>query len=94
MSGWPDSSILDEVTERLRGLHTRVEAACRRANRDPAEVTLVGACKRQPIERIAAAVQGGLAELGQNYMYKRPIPFAPNSKPCSPSAIFRCPAGA
>ena len=68
MSGWPDSSILDEVTERLRGLHTRVEAACRRANRDPAEVTLVGACKRQPIERIAAAVQGGLAELGQNYV--------------------------
>ena len=68
MRGWPDSRVLEEVAERLSGLQTRIAAACRRANREPAEVTLVGACKRQPIERIAAAVDAGLAELGQNYV--------------------------
>jgi pyridoxal phosphate enzyme (YggS family) len=68
VSAWPNSKILEEVAERLKGLQTRVEAACLRANRDPAEVTLVGACKRQPIERIAAAINAGLVELGPNYV--------------------------
>jgi len=68
VSDWPNSRILEEVADRLNGLQSRVKAACARANRDPEEITLVGACKRQPIERIAAAVDAGLAELGQNYV--------------------------
>ena len=68
MSDWPNARILEEVADRLNGLQSRVKAACARANRDPEEITLVGACKRQPIERIAAAVDAGLAELGQNYV--------------------------
>ena len=68
MSGWPDPGTLEEVAERLKGLQSRVQKACERANRDPAEVTLVGACKRQPLDRIAAAVNAGVRELGQNYV--------------------------
>ncbi|MCS5635130.1 MAG: YggS family pyridoxal phosphate-dependent enzyme, partial [Myxococcota bacterium] len=46
----------------------RVTGACTRAGRDPSEITLVGACKRQPVERIAAAVCAGLDQLGENYV--------------------------
>lgn len=59
---------LDRATERLEAVRSRIDAACRRAGRDPAAVTLVGACKRQPAERIAAAVIAGVTELGENYV--------------------------
>lgn len=68
MSEWPDPTERRDAAERLARVREQIEAACRRANRDPAEVTLVGACKRQPLGRIAAAVAAGLSELGENYV--------------------------
>lgn len=59
---------LREVGERLAAVRARVEAACARAGRDPAEVCIVGASKRQPLERIAAAICAGLEQLGENYV--------------------------
>ncbi len=44
----------------------RLAEACRRAGRQPGDVALVGACKRQPIERIAEALEAGLRILGEN----------------------------
>ncbi|MCY3929058.1 MAG: YggS family pyridoxal phosphate-dependent enzyme [Acidobacteria bacterium] len=44
----------------------RVAEACRRAGRGELEVSLVGACKRQPLERILEAVDAGLRILGEN----------------------------
>lgn len=44
----------------------RLAEACRQAGREPEEVALVGACKRQPLERIAAALDAGLRILGEN----------------------------
>ena len=55
-----------DVGDRYRDIRSRIAAACRRAGRDPAEVRLVGACKRQPPERITAALDAGLGILGEN----------------------------
>ena len=54
------------VTARYRSIRDRIDAACHRAERDPSGVHLVGACKRQPIERILEAREEGLAILGEN----------------------------
>jgi len=56
------------VAERLAALRARIDAAARRAGRDPANVRLVGAAKRQPIDAIAAAVRAGLRDVGANYV--------------------------
>ena len=58
----------EALRERLRALRARVEAAARRAGRDPAAVRIVGAAKRQPAARVAAAVRAGLRDLGENYV--------------------------
>ena len=63
-----DAVVLTDVAARLRAVQDRVLRACVRAGRDPAEVTIVGACKRQPLDRIAAALLAGLRELGENYV--------------------------
>ena len=41
--------------------------AAREACRDPASITLIGVAKSQPVERIRAAVDAGLTDLGENY---------------------------
>ncbi len=60
------SSVDREVAERLAAIRDRIAAAARRAGRDPAEVVLVGAAKRQPPERLRAAWAAGLRVYGEN----------------------------
>ena len=60
--------ILSEATERLNQVKERIRKACANAGRDPSEITLVGACKRQSVDRIAASLLAGLSELGENYV--------------------------
>ena len=60
------SSVESEVAERLKSVRQRVRAACERVDRDPEEVTLLGIGKRQPIERVRAAIAAGLGVLGEN----------------------------
>ena len=43
-----------------------VDAACRRAGRDPGDVALVAVSKTVPAARLAAAVEAGLTTLGEN----------------------------
>jgi len=57
-----------EVRDRVAAVRDRMAAAAARAGRDPAEIALLGVCKRQPIARIAAAVRAGVDELGGNYV--------------------------
>jgi len=54
------------VAERLASIERRVADACLRAHRDPREVTLVGAGKRQSEERLEAACRAGLRNIGEN----------------------------
>lgn len=69
--GSPPDPTLDPVElVRLRAARERVleriEAACRRAGRDPAEVAVVAVSKTVPVERLRAAVAAGLDLLGEN----------------------------
>ncbi|MFM7718081.1 MAG: YggS family pyridoxal phosphate-dependent enzyme [Actinomycetota bacterium] len=51
---------------RLAEVRDRIGAACARVGRDPDDVTIVGATKRVPIERVAAAFEAGLRDVGEN----------------------------
>jgi PLP dependent protein len=44
----------------------RIDAACRRAGRDPAEVTLVAVSKTVDAARLRGAIEAGLTTLGEN----------------------------
>lgn len=57
---------MGDVATRLASILDRIESACRRAGRDPSEVTLVGASKRQPRERLREAFDAGLRVFGEN----------------------------
>lgn len=54
------------TAERLAAIQQRIAAACERSGRRPDEVALIGAAKRQPIERIRAALEAGLEIIGEN----------------------------
>jgi pyridoxal phosphate enzyme (YggS family) len=73
---------LDEVRERVAAVRARIAAACARAGRDPAEVTLVGASKGQPVERLAAAWEAGVRVFGENRVQE-----AQRKAPELPSAV-------
>ena len=44
----------------------RISVAAARAGRDPTEVTLVAVSKTVPVDRLRAAIEGGLTVLGEN----------------------------
>ncbi|MEX1993788.1 MAG: YggS family pyridoxal phosphate-dependent enzyme [Steroidobacteraceae bacterium] len=45
-----------------------IALAARAACRDPAAITLIGVAKSQPADRIRAALDAGLEDLGENYV--------------------------
>ena len=54
------------VAARVAEVRRRIAAACERVGRRVDEVTLVGAAKGQPVERLLAAVAAGVDVLGEN----------------------------
>jgi len=60
------SAIEREVAARMASLAERIDAAAARAGRDPADVALLGASKRQPPERLRAAWAAGLRIFAEN----------------------------
>jgi len=58
----------DGVAKRLDALRQRAAAACARAGRDPAALTLLGVAKRVPPSRVAEALDAGLADVGESYL--------------------------
>ncbi len=55
------------VAEGLAAVRERIADACRRAGRDPSDVSLVGVSKRKPAADVVAAVAAGLDRLAENY---------------------------
>lgn len=55
-----------DVAAAVREVRRRVAAAAARAGRDPAAVTIVAATKTVPPERIAAAIDAGVTDVGEN----------------------------
>ena len=56
----------NEIVERIAAVRERVAAAAARSGRSPDAVQLVAVSKRQPLERVVAAVRAGLQDLGEN----------------------------
>lgn len=54
------------LAENLQAVQERIDAAARRAGRDPAQVRLVAVTKNQPPEAIAAAFELGMRHFGEN----------------------------
>ncbi len=54
--------------ERLGSVLARIEAAARRAGRDPASVTLLAVSKQHPAEAVRAAAAAGQRHFGENYL--------------------------
>jgi pyridoxal phosphate enzyme (YggS family) len=54
--------------QRLGFLREKIAIAARAAGRDPDSISLIGVAKSQPLARIAAAVQGGLTDIAENYL--------------------------
>lgn len=58
---------LTAIAARLAAVRARMEAACRRAGRDPSAVTLVAVSKTHPPAAIEAAHAAGQRDFGENY---------------------------
>jgi pyridoxal phosphate enzyme (YggS family) len=56
----------DNLSRRIAALQRRVEAACRRAGRNPADVTLIAVTKGFPPEAVREAAAAGLVDFGEN----------------------------
>lgn len=54
------------IAGRLAAVRARIDAACRRAGRDPGDVRLLPISKTVPAERLRAAVAAGISTLGEN----------------------------
>jgi pyridoxal phosphate enzyme (YggS family) len=57
---------MGQVAENIARVRERVDAACRRADRDPAEVRLMGVSKTQSAEAVREAYDAGLRLFGEN----------------------------
>lgn len=56
------------VQQNLTEISARIEAAARRAGRDPGEVRLLAVSKLQPLELIEEAYSLGVRDFGENYV--------------------------
>jgi PLP dependent protein len=56
------------IAERWKEVRARVDAACARASRDPAEVTIVAVSKTHPASAVIEAAAAGATDFGENYV--------------------------
>ncbi len=68
-----------DLSANLAAVRQRIEAACARAGRDPASVTLLAVAKTQPPDVVKAAAAIGLSLFGENKVQeaKAKIPLCP-----------------
>jgi len=57
-----------KLSARLAVLQGRIQVAAQAAGRDHREINLVGVSKRQPLDRLRAALAAGLLNLGESYV--------------------------
>ncbi|HRR07610.1 MAG TPA: YggS family pyridoxal phosphate-dependent enzyme [Rhodothermales bacterium] len=59
-------SEVSSLNSRLQALKLQIEAACREAGRNPAEVTLIGVSKTHPVALVQEAISAGITVFGEN----------------------------
>lgn len=64
-----------ELAGRLAEVRGRIEAAARRAGRDPSAVTLVAVTKTKPLEDLLAAYEAGVRDFGENRVQEAEAKF-------------------
>lgn len=71
----------DETGERIRAIRDRIQSACHRSGRDPAQVHLLAVSKQQPLQRVQAAVAAGQTFFGENRVMEArdKIPLIPGT---------------
>ena len=74
MSG--SSARRDEIAANLAGVRDRIEASCRDAGRDPAEVTLVVVTKFFPASDVRTLAELGVTDFGENRHQEAEAKFA------------------
>ena len=57
-----------EIGKNLETVRARIRAACKRAGRDPEDVTLIAVSKLKPYEDILEARASGAEDFGENYV--------------------------
>jgi pyridoxal phosphate enzyme (YggS family) len=57
---------MTDIKSNIESIKKRIEAACRKANRDPNEVMLLAATKDVPADLIEAAIESGISSIGEN----------------------------
>ena len=62
----PDPVLIEHYAQARASVLARIAAACTRAGRDPASVTLIAVSKTVDADRLRAAVAAGLDALGEN----------------------------
>lgn len=67
---------LDNVGTRYRVLLEEVDEELERCGRPRGSVTIVGVSKKQPAERVRAAIADGLADVAENYLQEARAKFA------------------
>ena len=58
--------MIEELPSRLARVRERIAAAATRVNRGPEEINLVAVSKTHPAQIVCAAIQAGVADLGEN----------------------------
>ena len=58
----------EEIRKNLALVRENIEAACRKAGRNPSEVTLLAVSKKKPTADIRAALEAGQHIFGENYV--------------------------
>lgn len=56
----------EAIAAGIATVRKRITAACERAGRDPATVTLIAVSKTMPVEAVAAAARAGIVDFGEN----------------------------
>lgn len=63
------------IEENINALRKRIENAATRAERDPAEITIVAVTKTVPVSRIEEAIDGGIRVIGENRVQEASAKF-------------------
>ncbi len=56
------------IKDNLAAIHNRIQKAAAKANRNPAEITLIAVSKRKSLEMIKEAIAAGQLDFGENYL--------------------------
>ena len=71
----------DEIRDHVWAVRDRLARAAERAGRDPADVTLLGACKTVGRDRVVQAVELGISHLGENFVQEAEAKFGESERP-------------